>query len=230
MINIAVSQSTLNSRPDFQQHVEGLLSKTGQQIFKVFHLNDIKDNNAHINVVNIDTYEQTIIENSNTYYIFIGNDLSKIVLKNNACNNYFVQKPVDYKKLDEILFHIRKKIQNNFICIQTIEGDQRLKISELNYVNIEGRNLCYHLTDGTKTNSTTLTTSFIKAITPLDQHELLLFIKPSLLINISKIKIVDTNRIIFDNKDWMPVSSPQRKIIKEEWEAFHDFDNRYQQH
>lgn len=230
MINVAVSRSTLETKPNFQQHVEGLLSKTGQPIFKVFHLNDIKNSNAHINIVNIDTYEQTIIEDSKTYYIFIGNDLSKIILKNNACNNYFVQKPIDYKKLDEILFHIRKKIQNSFICIQTIEGDWRLQINELNYVNIEGRNLCYHLTDGTTTNSATLTTSFKKAITPLDQHELLLFIKPSLLINISKIKIIDTNRIIFDNNDWMPVSTPQRKIIKEEWETFHDFDNRYQQH
>lgn len=229
MINIAVSNSTLQSRPDFQAHVESLLSKTGQQIFKVSHLNDIISNNAHINIVNIDTYKQTTIEDSTTYYIFIGNDLSKIVLKNNACNNYFVQKPVDYEKLDEILFHIRRKIQNNFICIQTTEGDQRLQINELNYVNIEGRNLCYHLANGTKTNSATLTTSFKKAITPLDQHELLLFIKPSLLINISKVKIVDTNRIIFDNDDWMPVSTLQRKIIKEEWEDFHDFDNRYQQ-
>lgn len=227
MINVAISKSILQDWPKLKLHIENLIQRGGRQIFKVSHINTLNDNGVTIFIVNIDNYDITVIDNTKGYFIFVGNDLSKIIINNNACNNYFIQNLKDLKKLDEILLHIRKKVQNNFIVVQTSEGDMKLQINELNYIDISGRTLCYHLTNKEEHYSSTLTTSFKKAISPLDEHDLLLFLKPSLLINVSKIKIIDTNKITFENGDWMPVATTQRKIIQEEWEAFHDFDNRH---
>lgn len=229
MIDVAVSRNTLQAYPTLKSHIENLTAKEGKKIFRVSHINTLNDNNIDIFIVNTENYDTTIIDNTRGYFVFVGNDLSKIVINNNACNNYFIQSPFEYQKLDEILMHIRKKIQKNFIIVQTTEGDMKLQINELNYIDISGRALCYHLTSGEEKSGATLTTSFQKAITPLDKHDLLLFIKPSLLLNVSKIRLVNTNSITFENGHWIPVPSTQRKIIQQEWEAFHDFDNRHQQ-
>lgn len=227
MINVAVSQNTLEKRPDLKAHIENLLrNEVKRQVFNVTHINNLNDNNIDIFIVNLDNYDTTIVNNNKGYFIFIGNDLSRIIINNNACNNYFIKKPLELDKIDEILLHIRKKIQNNYIVIQTTKGDMKLQINELNCIDIQGRSLCYHLTNGIQMHSSTLTTSFVKAIAPLDAHDLLLFIKPSLLVNISKIKMIDTNKIYFENDEWLPVASTVRKIIQEEWEKFYDFDNR----
>lgn len=228
MINIAVSKQTLDIRPDLKNHIENLLNEDSRPIFNVSHINDLNDKKVNIFIVNLDAYyNEIVIHNTEGYFIFVGNDLSKIILDNNSCNNYFIKKPIDYNKLDEILLHIKKKIQKNYIVVQTNLGDLRLQISELNYINIEGRNLCYHLVNNEKFFSKSLTSSFKKAITPLDKHEMLLFLHPSLLINIAKIRIIDTNVIYFDNGEKINVSSKSREIIQKEWEEFHEFDNLY---
>lgn len=227
MINVAVSKNTLYNQPALKNHIESLMQVGGRKIFNVSHTNDLNDNNVDIFIVNTENYDTTIIDNTKAYFVFVGNDLSKVIINNNACNNYFIKSPLDFEKVDEILLHIRKKIQNNFIVVQTGEGDMKLQINELNYIDIFGRTLCYHLCNKEERYSSTLTTSFKKAIAPLDKHDLLLFIKPSLLINISKIRIIDTNKITFENGDSIPVASTQRKIIQKEWEQFYDFDNRY---
>lgn len=228
MINIAISTQTLETRPDLKEHIESLLNENSQPIFNVSHINNLNDKKTNIFIVNLDAYyDEIVIHNTEGYFIFVGNDLSKIILDNNACNNYFIKKPIDYDKLDEILLHIRKKIQKNFIVVQTNLGDLKLQISELNYVNIEGRSLCYHLVNDEKFYSNSLTGSFKKAITPLDKHEMLLFLHPALLLNVSKIRIIDTNIIYFENGEKINVSSKSREIIQKEWEAFHEFDNLY---
>lgn len=183
--------------------------------------------NFDIYIIDIDTfYEKLVIDNANkSYFIFVGNNLSNIFINNEMANNYFITHPIDGDKLKEIIEHIRKKIQRNCIVVRTVDGITKLSINEVNYINIEDRNLCYHLTSGVKEYSYTLTTSFKKAITPLDQHDLLCFLPPSLLINITKIRTIGTNYVDFENKERFYVSVPQRKAIQEQWEEFNNFDN-----
>lgn len=197
-------------------------------MFSVSHVNDLNDSDVDIFIVNTDSHYDIIeVNNTVSYFIFVGNDLNKIMINNNACNNYFIKRPLDYNKLDEILFHIRKKIQKNFIIASTPDGERKICIKHLNYINIINRSLCYHLANQNDCYSLSLTGSFKKAISPLDKHDLLLFISPSLLINISKIKMIDTNIITFDDNTTFYASVPQRKIIYEEWTKFYDFENRY---
>lgn len=180
-----------------------------------------------IYIIDIDTcYDKLVIDNANkSYFIFVGNNLSNIFINNEMANNYFITHPIDADKLKEIIEHIRRKIQKNCIVVQTVDGATRLSINEVNYINIEGRNLCYHLINGENEYSYTLTTSFKKAITPLDQHELLCFLPPSLLLNITKVRTIGTNYVIFENKDTLYVPTTQRKVIQAKWEEFNNFDN-----
>lgn len=228
MINVAVSKNTLSQRPDLKEHIESHLDEQGRRIFRVNHINDLKsDEHADIFLVNLDNYQKIVIDNTNSFFILAGNDLSRVVLSNNSCNNYFIQKPIDYNKVDEILFHIRRKIQNNYIIIKTTDGDRKLQICDLNYIDIRGRAPCFHLASGIDIYGKTLIKSFKKTISPLHEHELLYFIEPSLLINISKIKMINNTQIYFDNDDWLAIPAVHIKAIHKEWENYYDFDNNY---
>lgn len=226
LINVGLSKYTLETYPELKNQIENLMRKEEKrQIFRTSLVHDLDDNNVDIFIVNLDRYDITTIQNIKGYFILVGNDLSKLVFNNNACNNYFVRNLLDFNKIEEILLHIRKKIQKNSIIVPTSKGDYRLLISELNYIDIEGRSLCYHLANGASLCSRSMTTSFKKTISPLDEHDLLLFIKPSLLINVNHIRIIDTNRITFDNNDWLPVTKTQREIIQERWNDIYEFEN-----
>jgi hypothetical protein len=81
--------------------------------------------------------------------------------------NYFITKPYDKEELVEILMEIRKEIKEDSIIIKIPSGDRRVRINNLNYINIVRRCLCYHLKDGTMFDGQTLRSSFEKAIDPL---------------------------------------------------------------
>lgn len=78
---------------------------------------------------------------------------------------------------------------------------------------------------GQEYNSLTLTSSFYNAITPLDKLESLIFLKPSLLINLTKVKTIGTNTVIFEDGDTLYLSNPNVKKIKEAWKEFFNFEN-----
>lgn len=233
MITIAIC----GKNPEFdkkrlQKIIEDLLgpNKNAYKILIFSSLSESEDivpSAFDIYIIDITTpYEKLVIDNSNkSYFIFVGNDLTNIFMNNEMANNYFITNPVDGNKIKEIIMHIRKKIQKSSVVVQTVKGITKLRIHEVNYIDIEDRSICYHLTNNTKEYSSTLTTSFKKAITPLDTHDLLLFLSPSLLMNITKIRTIGTNYIIFENGDKLYVSVTQRKIIQSHWEEFNQFDN-----
>ena len=70
-------------------------------------------------------------------------------LATKARADYFITKPYDKDELVEILMEIRKEIKEDSIIIKIPSGDRRVRINNLNYINIVRRCLCYHLKDGT---------------------------------------------------------------------------------
>lgn len=63
----------------------------------------------------------------------------------------------------------------------------------------------------------TLRTSFEKAIYPLQNSQMFLFLPPSLLINLSEIKIVNADNIIFENDDVVYFPKKAYNIVREAW-------------
>ena len=131
--------------------------------------------------------------------------------------DYFITKPYDQEEIAEILTDIRREIKEDSIIIKIPSGDRRVRINNLNYINIVRRCLCYHLKDGTMFDGQTLRSSFEKAIDPLHKNKSFLFLAPSLLINLGEIKIINKDNIIFENDDVLFFPMKQYDNVRNAW-------------
>lgn len=103
------------------------------------------------------------------------------------------------------------------IAIYLPAGLRKIKISDLEYVNIVGRYLTYHMTDETL-RSCAMRKKFRKQVNPaLISTEPLFFVEPALIVNLDLIKeIIDSeNKIIFEDGQCYYVSKVQRKKIED---------------
>lgn len=107
--------------------------------------------------------------------------------------------------------------ENKIILVPTNQGEQMIYVRYLNYINIENRSLSYHLEDQIMKSAHVLRTSFEKTITPYLRNPNLLFIKPSLLINLLNIKTLDRDKIIFKNNEVLYFPKKYYYSIKEKW-------------
>lgn len=98
-------------------------------------------------------------------------------------------------KLNGTLERTKEKV----VIIPTALGDKRIKIEELNFIDIEQRSLCYHLIAGAMPAAHILRTSFGKAIEPYLVHKNLMFIHPSLLFNLDNIALLNKDHMVFGN-------------------------------
>ena len=156
-----------------------------------------------------------IDSNSQYVYTSINPNMAQVATK--ARCDYFITKPYDQEEIAEILTDIRREIKEDSIIIKIPSGDRRIRINNLNYINIVRRCLCYHLKDGTMFDGQTLRSSFEKAIDPLQKHKSFLFLSPSLLINLGEIKILNKDNIIFENDDVLFFPMKQYDAVKNAW-------------
>ena len=106
-----------------------------------------------------------IDSNSQYVYTSINPNMAQVATK--ARCDYFITKPYDQEEIAEILTDIKREIKEDSIIIKIPSGDRRIRINNLNYINIVRRCLCYQLKDGTMFDGQTLRSSFEKAIDPL---------------------------------------------------------------
>ena len=87
-----------------------------------------------------------IDEGSQFVYMSINPNVAHIAAK--ARSDYFITKPFDKEEIAEILNEIKKEIKEDSIIIKIPSGERRVRINNLNYINIVRRCLCYNLKDG----------------------------------------------------------------------------------
>ena len=125
------------------------------------------------------------------------------------------------ESLDKIIDNLKSKIKQLAVVIKLAHnGEKRLDIKKLNYINITNRNLRYHLTDNTELNSQTLRQSFQKEIAPLLINPELYFIAPSLLINLANIEELYADHIVFINKATLYYPRSAYDKLKEAWKNY----------
>ena len=166
-----------------------------------------------------------IDDGSQFVYMSINPNVAYLATKARA--DYFITKPYDKDELIEILMEIRKEIKEDSIIIKIPSGDRRVRINNLNYINIVRRCLCYHLKDGTMFDGQTLRSSFEKAIFPLQHNrsKSFLFLPPSLLINVGEIKIVNQDNVVFENDDVLFFPKKAYDTVREAWISYNRFVN-----
>ena len=112
---------------------------------------------------------------------------------------------------------LAEKIITKLIIIPASEGDKRISLDSLNYVNIEQRSLCYHLKNEDVTARCVLRTSFAKAIEHYLHNDNLIFVKPSLLVNVDNIEILNKDHMIFTNGKILYFPKKHYESIYEKW-------------
>ena len=153
-------------------------------------------------------------------FVYISADKLSAYESSKAKGRYFLLQPIEKKEVYEIIFEVRQKIKADNIIIRFHGGERRIRSNMLNYVNIVKRCMCYHLTDGTMFDGQVLRTSFERAIEPFDQLPSMLFLPPSLLINLSEIKIINSDNIVFENGEVLHFPVRAGEIIRKAWTRY----------
>ena len=109
--------------------------------------------------------------------------------------------------------------QTDFIIIDTDDGRIKIKIKNIKYVNIEQRNLAYHLVNGETILSKCLRSSFGKSTLHLQNRENILFLPPSLIVNLKEIKAINRYSIIFNDNEIYYIPKCKYKMLYTIWES-----------
>lgn len=179
-------------------------------------------------LIDLDSEKNNLLEvgkqmmsiDAGSYFTFLSSDKETACPAAKARVDYYMLKPLDLQELNEILLEVKQEIKEKNIIIKIPQGERRIKINTLNYVNIIKRCLCYHLKDGNMFDGQTLRTSFEKAIDPLQYHPSFLFLAPSLLINLGEIKIVNADHLIFENDDILYFPKKAHDTVIERWKNY----------
>lgn len=132
----------------------------------------------------------------------------------------YLVKPVEVKKIYKVFDRIKYCMCNTYVLAQTPDGPRRLETENINYINIEGRCLSYHLDNNTKCKSRTIRGSFAESVYPLDTNDSFIFLEPSLLINLKNIKVLGKDNIVFKNEEKMYFPKTKHDRIEAKWKEY----------
>lgn len=189
-------------------------------------------NRYDIYIMDMDSKEDTIALgkqmmniDAGSHFIYLSSDVSMAYKATKIHADYFLEKPINVEEFKEILHEIKQEIKEDNIIIPIPGGERRVRVNNLNYINIVKRCLCYHLKDGTMFDGQTLRTSFEKAISPLQYHKTkaFYFLAPSLLINIGEVKIINGDNLIFENDDVLYFPKKSYEMIRKAWLDYNSF-------
>ena len=92
-----------------------------------------------------------------------------------------------------------QNLNERFVMINIGQGYRKIKIDDINYINIERRNLCFHTIDNESIMSCCLRQSFSNETKYLKKFDELYLIGNTLIINLKNIKSICSNCIEFIN-------------------------------
>lgn len=118
-----------------------------------------------------------------------------------------------YAVLDILIQKINKK---SFIIDVPFKGQSRILINDFNYMDIIKRSIGYHCTDEVIIGKI-LRKSFKYYVSELIQHEELILITPSLLVNIENIDTLYPDHLIFKNQEVLYFPKTSYEKLQEKW-------------
>ena len=113
-----------------------------------------------------------------------------------------------------------KYFENDYIVIKNTLAE-KIKVSDINYVDTQDRRLCYHLTDGTEKYSKTLQNDFLNEVHPLEENPYMIFIRHGVLVNLANVKSVDkrTSLVKFNNGEELRIA---KSYLDEVYNTFYN--------
>lgn len=113
-----------------------------------------------------------------------------------------------------------KYFENDYIVIKNTLAE-KVKVSDINYVDTQDRRLCYHLTDKTERYSKTLQDDFLNEVHPLEENPYMIFIRHGVLVNLANVKSVDkrTSLVKFNNGEELRIA---KSYLDEVYNTFYN--------
>ena len=133
---------------------------------------------------------------------------------------YYIRDPINKEEIFALLAQVQHDMLSKMIMLKTQIGFRVIDVADLNYVNIVSRAVAYHLDNGELVSGLCLRGSFEKAIADIKDTPSLYFMRPSLLINLSKIKVLDTDHVEFINGEKLYYPRTAFESLKAAWEAY----------
>lgn len=155
-------------------------------------------------------------------FIFSTSDIKDIIeIVQVHPEQYLLLSPIEQDSLSKVFENIKAKIKRNAVVVKLAHAeDRRIKLQDLNYIDIVGRNIRYHLSDGREFDGQTLRQSFSKEIEYLLIKPELYFIQPSLIINLTNIETLFADHAKFDNGDVVYFPKAAYERLKETWKNY----------
>lgn len=125
--------------------------------------------------------------------------------------------PMQKSELENILTDLEKLIKEKFIIVHTKAKDFALRCKDIQYVNIEGRNLCYHLVTGQVIIGQTLRTAYKRYVKQLEYHSNFVTIGLSVTINLDEIDTVKNCKITFKGGNILYIATKHQKELEQLW-------------
>ena len=128
--------------------------------------------------------------------------------------------PVQKSELEEILTDLEQLIKERFIIVHTKVKDFALRCKDIQYVNVEGRNLCYHLVTGQTVTGQTLRTAYKQYVKQLEYHSNFVTIGLSVTINLDEVDTVEGSKIVFKNGNTIYIATKHQKELEQLWHQY----------
>lgn len=206
----------LNLRREIAMYTE-----TIQFYIKVSSIKTI-DENVNICFLDLNNYfkYKDALKNLLTKIVLILYDDEEIFI--DSINVYYINANKISSQLKPLMNKIIYEIKKQTIIVPIPnKGDKRICLQQLNYIDINRRNLGYHMTNNIIIKGKTVRSSFEKEVKPYFNHDELYFMKPGFLINLSNINELYPNYILFESGEKLYFPKTAYKAIKEKWIKFY---------
>jgi DNA-binding LytR/AlgR family response regulator len=133
----------------------------------------------------------------------------------------YVLKPVTKEKLfftfDDLLERINAEKNNDSIIVKSHEGILKILIANLVFVEVNGRNVMYHLVSGKVIECTE---QFSTVSEKLSGYKRFLKTHRSYMINMQYVDTIDNNGVTLQTRASVPIAQGKARDIKQKYLAF----------
>ena len=133
---------------------------------------------------------------------------------------HYLVKPVDKDQLFSVLRMAEEYIarsKSDSIAVNTPDGTEVIRISEILYAELYERSARYHLITGENIVSQKLRISFQKAVSELLERNNFIMLGSSFLVNLHYIKKVGKKELLLADKRSLPIPKGTRNVLMSKW-------------
>lgn len=177
-------------------------------------------NGIDIYIFDMDTYlyyKKELSTHPNIKIIIINDD--DIPSLNYSDNIYIIHPLISKEKFLFLIQRLFNRIKQEHIYVSIPnKGNRKIAINDFEYAEIVKRSVCYYLNNNKSVTSKCIRTSFETEVKDYLIHDELYLIKPSFLVNLSNIKELYPDRIVFESGSILYIPKTAYKPLKKKWE------------